>query len=300
MQPPTDGYEGSKQADEAAVTHLTVVETVVEEETVVYWQEDRRAAVHASVAWLLLDRARSMMSLLVVAAFALTFLAQPFRIPSESMERTLLVGDFLLVNKAIYGPAGMWGWLLPYREPRRGDVVVFRFPLDPDDHVVKRVIGSSGDLIHLHDDVVYRNGVPLREPYTAQPAGSFHSGYDAFRDDFPVARFTDPGVDAHWWTVLQRGVVHGELTVPSQHFFVMGDNRDHSRDSRYWGYVPRENIVGMPLLIYFSVREPSRTDPPPQPVIQRGQGAENDRLAKSEGNRLLDFARWDRTLRVVY
>ena len=276
--PPVDGRENVQPV------------TIVEEEIVVWIEEERRVSTHPSIAWLLLDRARSMMFLLIIAVFALTFLAQPFRIPSESMERTLLVGDFLLVNKAIYGPAGAWGWLLPYREPLRGDVVVFRFPLDPDDHVVKRVIGAPGDRIHLRDGVVYRNGTPLDEPYTKEPALVYRLGYDAFRDDFPVARFTDPGVDAHWWMVVKQTAANGEITVPEQRYFVMGDNRDHSRDSRYWGYVPRENIVGMPLVIYFSVREPSRTDAPMAP---------NDRLGKSEGSRLLDFARWERTLRVV-
>jgi signal peptidase I len=298
MNAQPDGHDASMDSLDAPAPDAESVEvrslTIVEEEIVVEVRRQAPPPLHSGVSWLLLDRARSMMSLLVVAVFALTFLAQPFRIPSESMERTLLVGDFLLVNKAIYGPAGVWGWLLPYREPLRGDIVVFRFPLDPEDHVVKRVIGVTGDRLHLRDGVVYRDGTPLQEPYTIERPDVYRPGYDAFRDDFPVARFTDPGVDAHWWMVVQRTERNNEIVVPAGSYFVMGDNRDHSRDSRYWGYVPREDIVGMPMLIYFSVREPSRTDPPR--AVEAGG---NDRLGKSEGSGFLDFARWERTLRVV-
>ena len=267
-----------------------VVEQVVVEQVFL----PRRPRVHHVLAWMFLDRARSMLSLLVIAVFALTFILQPFRIPSESMERTLLVGDFLLVNKARYGPAGPWAWLLPYRTPRRGDIVVFRFPLNAEEHVVKRVIGAPGDRIHMQSGIVYRNGTALQEPYTAQP-GSRSSERDIFRDDFPAARFTDPGVDAHWWAQLKRSLVPGsssagDVPVPQGNYFVMGDNRNHSRDSRYWGFVPVENIVGLPMLIYFSVREPSRTDP----------AGPDDKLAKSALGQALDFARWERTLRVVY
>ena len=277
--------------------------TVIEETTVIVVEEEvflfRQPRIHHVLSWMLLDRARSMLSLLVIAVFVLTFLMQPFRIPSESMERTLLVGDFLLVNKARYGPAGPWRWLLPYRVPQQGDIVVFRFPLNAEEHVVKRIIGAPGDRVHMQDGIVYRNSVALQEPYTAQPPGSRGSEPDLFRDNFPAARFTDPGVDAHWWAQLRRSLVPGvspagDLPVPPASYFVMGDNRNHSRDSRYWGFVPVENIVGLPMLIYFSVREPSRTDPSPAP------GSANDKLAKSAAGELLNFARWERTLRVVH
>jgi signal peptidase I len=272
---------------------LTVTTVVVEEEiTVVEMRTAPRTRLHHVIAWLLLDRLRSLLTLFVLAVFVLTFIVQPFRIPSESMERTLLVGDFLLANKSIYGPAGKWSWLLPYRPPQQGDIVVFHFPLDPDDHVVKRVIGVAGDRVHLRGGIVYRDDAPLDEPYTVQQVASgYRAQSDAFRDDFPAAQFTDPGVDAHWWTRVEHSPIHGEVMVPPGQYFVMGDNREHSRDSRYWGFVPRENVVGMPMLIYFSVRQPSRFDGPVPP---------DDRLGKSEGSRLLDFARWDRTLRVVH
>ena len=235
-----------------------------------------------------IDALRSLVSMIIIALFVLTFVLQPFRIPSESMERTLLVGDFLLVNKAIYAPPGRFPWLLPYRNPRRGDVVVFRFPLDPEDYVVKRVIGLPGDRIHLEHGVVYRNGEALREPYAV-----FEPAYrDSFRDNFPVGAYSDPGVDIRWWRTLRADVQNGEIAVPPGNYFVMGDNRNHSRDSRYWGFVPRSAILGRPFLIYFSLREPSTTDLAPLP---------DDRLGHDNGpvNGIVDFARWDRMFHIV-
>ncbi len=234
------------------------------------------------------DTVRSLSSMVVVALFILTFVAQPFRIPSESMERTLLVGDFLLVNKVLYAPPGIFAKLLPYREPRREDVVVFRFPLDPDDYVVKRIIGIPGDRLHLAGGVVYRNGVALREPYAVyEPAYR-----DNFRDNFPAGAYTDPGVDMRWWESLRAHTRGGDLVVPPGEYFVMGDNRNHSRDSRYWGFVPRAAILGRPFLIYFSLREPSATDVPTLPDDTLGH--ENDPV-----NGVVDFARWDRMFRIV-
>ena len=201
----------------------------------------------------LLDTLRSLLTIIVIALFVLTFLVQPFRIPSESMERTLLVGDFLLVNKAVYGPAGGWRWLLPYEPVKRGDVIVFHFPLDPSDHVVKRVVGVPGDRVRLQNGVVCINGQKQSEPYAI-----FEGSYqDSFRDQFPARLYTDPGVDTQWWIRMRQAVQNGELVVPPGMYFVLGDNRNHSRDSRYWGFVPRANVVGLPVLIYFSLEEPS-------------------------------------------
>ena len=111
-----------------------------------------------------LEMARSLLSVVVIALFILTFIVQPFRIPSESMEHTLLVGDFLLVNKIAYAPAGIWKWLMPYRQIHRGDIVVFHYPPNPPEHVVKRVIGLPGDHIHLENGRVYVDGQRIREP----------------------------------------------------------------------------------------------------------------------------------------
>ncbi|HTV82638.1 MAG TPA: signal peptidase I [Acidobacteriaceae bacterium] len=234
-----------------------------------------------------LDIIRSLFRVIVAAVFVITFIAQPFRIPSESMEHTLLVGDFLLANKMIYAPPGPWRWLLPYREPERGDVIVFHYPVKPSEHVVKRVIGLPGDSVHLQDGIACINGVPLDEPYV-----SFEPAYsDEYRDDFPQRLYTDPGVDPAWWREMQSDVHAGELLVPPGDYFVLGDNRNFSRDSRYWGFVPRQNIVGRAFLIYFSLRKPSATDPTQNVIL----GKNADLL-----DRLKYFARWDRIGRVVH
>lgn len=236
----------------------------------------------------LLDTFRSLLSIIVIAVFVLTFVVQPFRIPSESMERTLLVGDFLLVDKSVYGLPGLWKWLLPYQPVQRGDVIVFHFPLDPSDHVVKRVVGIPGDRIHLQNGVVYRNGQRQNEPFAI-----FEGAYqDNFRDQFPATLYTDPGVDTHWWMQMRQDVRNGELIVPAGMYFVLGDNRNHSRDSRYWGFVPRANVVGLPFLIYFSLHEPSAT---------ASNSLPDDRLnhEKSPMDTVMDFARWSRMLRVI-
>lgn len=236
----------------------------------------------------LLEMARSLASVVVVAMFILTFIVQPFRIPSESMEHTLLVGDFLLVNKTAYAEPGPWGWLMPYRGVQRGEIVVFHYPDNPPEHVVKRVIGLPGDHVHLENGIAWVNGRPLQEPYTVfEPAWS-----DNFRDNFPTRLYTDPGVDPQWWMQMRREVRDGDLVVPPGEYFVLGDNRNFSRDSRYWGFVPRANIVGRPFIVYFSLREPSATD-----VRQDA----DDRLGQKSGilGRIEEFARWNRFLRVI-
>jgi signal peptidase I len=235
-----------------------------------------------------LEMARSLTSVVVVALFILTFVVQPFRIPSESMEHTLLVGDFLLVNKTSYAPAGMWQWVLPYHRIRRGDIVVFHFPLDPSLHVVKRVIGLPGDHVHLDNRQVWVNGVPIREPYvTYEPAYA-----DDYRDNFPTELYSDPGVSPQWWMEMRRDVQSGDLVVPAGDFFVLGDNRNFSSDSRYWGFVTQDHIVGRPFVIYFSLREPSATDVAELPDDRLGQKS-------SPLDRIEAFARWDRFMRVV-
>jgi signal peptidase I len=235
-----------------------------------------------------MEMTRSLLIVLVIALFILTFVVQPFRIPSESMERTLLVGDFLLVNKAAFAPPGHWSWLLPYHDIARGDVIVFHFPPNPPEHVVKRVIGIPGDHVHLENGLAWVNGQRLDEPYAVfEPASA-----DDFRDSFPTPLYTDPGVDPAWWMEMRREVRAGDLVVPAGEYFVLGDNRNFSRDSRYWGFVPRDHIVGRPFVIYFSLREPSATDLAELPDDRLGQ--KNDPLTRIE-----DFARWNRFLRVV-
>jgi signal peptidase I len=230
----------------------------------------------------------STLRTVIVALFVLTFVLQPFLIPSESMERTLLVGDFLLFNKQVYAPAGWLGrHLLPYHEVSRGDIVVFHHPNPP--LLVKRVVGVPGDRLRIDNGRVTVNGQQLAEPYAAfEPAPP-----NPFRDNFPADVYTDPQVDPDWWRQMQSLTRDGELVVPKNEYFVLGDNRNHSKDSRFWGFVPREDIVARPLVIYFSLDRPSTTDV---------QVAHDDRLGHDRelAERLKGFARWKRIFRVVH
>jgi len=230
----------------------------------------------------------TLLSLVVIALFLNTFVLQPYLIPSESMERTLLVGDFLLVNKQVYAPAGRLSrWLLPYRDVARGDIVVFHHPQPP--YLVKRVVGVPGDRLRIVNGLVTVNGQTLDEPYAAfEPAPP-----NPFRDDFPAKVYTDPAVDPAWWEQMRSLTRDGELVVPEGAYFVLGDNRNHSRDSRFWGFVPRADIVARPLFIYFSVARPSTTDV---------QQAADDRLGNDRqiSAKVTGFARWKRIFHVVH
>lgn len=239
------------------------------------------------------DWAGSVQSLLVtvvIAVFVITFVVQAFQIPSESMENTLLIGDYLLVDKVHFARGGFWGHILPYSGIQRGDIIVFHYPVHPSQHFVKRVVGVPGDRIHLADKHVFVNGVPVEEPY-AQYKSHLR---DAYRDDFPNSEFLSAGVEARWWLQMRELVHRGELVVPPGQYFVLGDNRDESLDSRYWGFVPRENIVGRPLLIYWSVSSPEDDSrfPPDQ----------GDKLSRFTYalTHLFTVTRWDRTFRLVH
>ena len=234
----------------------------------------------------------SLLQTVVAALFVLTFVLQPHLIPSESMERTLLVGDFLLVNKQVYAPPGsLTRWLLPYHDVERGDIVVFHHPKPP--FLVKRVVGIPGDRLRIEDGRVTVNGLPLDEPYAAfEPAAR-----NPFRDEFPAKVYTDPQVDPAWWRQMQSLTSDGELVVPKGEYFVLGDNRNHSLDSRFWGFVPQAEIVARPLVIYFSLSRPSSTD-----VDQASLEAADDRLGHDRqlSARLTGFARWKRIFHVVH
>ncbi len=193
---------------------------------------------------------KSILEIVVFAVFLITFVVQPFRIPSGSMEPTLRVGDFLLVDKQAYGPAGVLDrLLLPPTQVRRGDLVVFHYPVDPGLHLVKRVVGLPGDRIRLREGRVLVDGQPLSEPYAYYSP----SRPNGFRDDFPSLLEADPNVDLRWWIELRKTVRGADVLVPPNEYFVMGDNRNDSEDSRYWGFVPRNAIVGRPLLVYFTL-----------------------------------------------
>lgn len=185
---------------------------------------------------------------IILLLFGTTTLVQAFVIPTGSMEDTLLIGDHLLVDKLAYAPTGPASrYLLPYSDVKRGDIIVFRYPVDIKQTFVKRVIGIPGDRIHLVHKEVYRNGTKLDEPYKFNKTDYF----EPYRDDFPAAppnaQVLDRGMG-----MIERDVNNGEVIVPDGNYFAMGDNRDSSLDSRYWGFVPRENIIGKPLIIYWS------------------------------------------------
>jgi signal peptidase I len=230
---------------------------------------------------------QSLSVTIVIAIFVITFLLQAFQIPSESMENTLLVGDYLLVDKAHYGHAGIWGHLLPYREIQRGDIIVFRYPVHPTQHFVKRVVGVPGDRVHLVNKRVFVNDRPTEETYVVYNG----HGPDVYRDDFPSPDHAGGSVEARWWLEMRKYIRNGELLVPPGSYFVLGDNRDESLDSRYWGFVPRENIIGRPLFIYWSMQHPDFD----------GAASPDGTLARFAYvmTHLLHFTRWDRTFRIV-
>ena len=177
----------------------------------------------------------SVVIAVILALFVRTFVVQAFKIPTGSMENNLLIGDHLLVNKFVYGPAptGIERTLLPIGTIKRGEVLVFKYPEQPDRDFIKRVIGLPGETLEVRQKKVYINGKPLDEPYThflTAPTGS------AFHEE----------------TSFDVREQYGPVTVPPGHYFMMGDNRDNSQDSRYWGFLPRENIKGRALLIYWS------------------------------------------------
>jgi len=236
-----------------------------------------------------LESIQSLATLIIIALFIITFTFQPFRIPSRSMEPTLLVGDFLLVNKEVSKDSWM-SLIAPTYQIHRGDLVVFHFPVDSALHLVKRVIGLPGDRIRMHDGRAWINGQPLNEPYAIFRA----EAADSYRDEFPRLGSIDPNVDSRWWIQLRSLVNDGEITVPPDSFFVLGDNRDDSDDSRYWGFVSRAAIVGKPFLIYFSVRTPEGTRTDSRLPQNAGAGA------PGKLDSVMAFARWDRAMRVIH
>jgi signal peptidase I len=195
----------------------------------------------------------SLLVTVILALFGTSFVVQAFKIPSQSMERTLLVGDHLLVNKFIFGGRGRWyDKFLPYRALQRGDIIVFKYPYQDHPHFVKRVIGLPGDHLKIVDQQVYINDKPLNEPYVVHDPSS---GYDPLNYSFPPVGsqiYMSP-VQPEWAHDIRKYIQGDELVVPPDRYFAMGDNRDHSLDSRYWGFVDRDAIMGRPFLIYWSV-----------------------------------------------
>jgi signal peptidase I len=195
----------------------------------------------------------SLLVTVILALFGTSFIVQAFKIPSASMETTLLIGDHLLVNKFIFGGQGAWyEKLLPYRALQRGDIIVFKFPYQDHQHFVKRIIGLPGDRVRIEDQRVFINGKVLNEPYVVHDSAA---GYDPLNYSFPPKGsqlYTTP-VQPEWAHEIGKYVKGNEIIVPPEKYFAMGDNRDHSLDSRYWGFVDRNAIMGRPFLIYWSV-----------------------------------------------
>lgn len=230
---------------------------------------------------------QSLACTIVIAIFVITFIVQAFQIPSESMERTLLIGDYLLVDKAHFGSSRVWNWMMPYRPIRRQDIVVFRYPVNPHQHFVKRVMAVPGDHVRLVNKHVYVNGVAQDDAYA-----TFNwSWRNRFRDNFPNGGFYGDGITPQWFVQAQKLLDNGELVVPEGSYFVMGDNRDDSYDSRYWGFVPQENVVGRPLVIYWSMEHPDR--------VEAG-GVTSDKLSSLTLNitQMFKSLRWRRMWRV--
>lgn len=203
------------------------------------------------VAW---EWTKSIAVAFVLFLVIRTFLVQAFKIPTGSMEDTLLIGDFLLVNKAVYGAQvpGTGVRLPGFDEVDRGDIVVFVYPdpyneYEPDPDYVKRVIGLPGDTLEMRDKALFVNGRRQVEPYVRHVDGQD----EQYRPQFAWQRqFLTADVDAEAYRPSRDD--WGPIVVPPDHYFVMGDNRDNSADSRYWGFVPEEAIKGQPLIVYFS------------------------------------------------
>lgn len=197
----------------------------------------------------------SLAAVLVTGLFIITFVVQAFEIPSSSMEKTLLIGDHVFVNRVQFAPKSKWiGPLLPYRDVHFRDIVVFLSPQTPGLYVVKRIIGVPGDRIHLRNGVVYRNGQALDEPYVDHDRDTS----DSYRNDFPAIPPPpeDLNIWSDWASVLPSYIQGDDIVVPPDHYFAMGDHRGVSLDSRYWGFIPKQNVIGRPMFIYWSFETP--------------------------------------------
>jgi signal peptidase I len=232
----------------------------------------------------------SLAAVLVTGLFIITFVVQAFEIPSSSMEDTLLIGDHVFVNRVQFAPETRWvGPLVPYRDIHRGDIVVFLSPAQPGLYVVKRIMGIPGDRIHLRDGVVYRNGEKLNEPYV------IHNGadYNPYRDNFPAEPPPEySNVTPEWQLTLPQHIQGEDLVVPYDSYFGMGDNRDVSLDSRFWGFIPKQNVIGRPMFIYWSFQTP-------RDQYEHTAISERLKFLAHVVIHFFDETRWRRTLRVV-
>ena len=229
-----------------------------------------------------------MAVVLATGLFIVTFCLQAFEIPSPSMVKTLLIGDHVFVDRVSVALKTNWMPLIPYREIQHGDIVVFISPVQPGLHVVKRIIGLPGDRIHLKDGVVYRNGERLNEPYVIHSLGD----QVPYRDDFPSVPPTYASVDGVWHVQLSSFIQGEDLVVPPDSYFGMGDNRDVSYDSRYWGFIPKANVIGRPMFIYWSFETPERQ-------YEKTDMASRVGFIFHIVLHFFDQTRWSRTFRLV-
>ncbi len=210
----------------------------------------------------------------ILSLFVRTWVVQAFKIPTGSMENNLLIGDHLLVNKFVSGPtaSGLERSLLPMRDPRRGDVIVFKYPDEPERDFIKRVIGLPGETLELRNKKVYINGQPLDEPYV---------------------HFLETSADAQEVTSFDVRERYGPVRIPEGQYFVMGDNRDNSQDSRYWGFLPRHYVKGRALMIYWSY------DSGPEEYVETGLGGTIKRLF-SVVTHFFTRTRWERIFNQIH
>lgn len=260
-------------------------------------EQKDQAAAKADQSETPLESLASICSVLVVFLFVTTFIFQNFEIPSGSMEKTLLIGDHVLVDRISFAPPTPWAPFVHYRDVRHDDVIVFFKPNAevPGMFLVKRAIGLPGDHLHLNSGILYRNGVIQDEPFAAKPAdnGNPQDAFEPYRDDFPDAPPSPyDQVSALWANDMPSHIQDGSLVVPPGKVFAMGDNRTNSLDSRFWGFAPRANIVGRPLFVYWSFKTPED---------EMDKQSIGDRVA-FVGHIILHFfgqTRWNRTLHLI-
>jgi signal peptidase I len=241
-----------------------------------------------------LEGLASLCGVFAVALFVMAFVFQNFVVPTSSMASTLMVGDHVVAERAELAPASDWAPFMRYRDVHRGDIVAFyKPPAEVDgEHIilVKRVIGVPGDHLHLRKGIVYLNGVAQDEPRTVKTTSA---NYAAYIDEFPLVPPAEvPNVTAEWSVELHDFVHDGDLVVPADKYFVMGDNRPNSLDSRFWGFVPRENIVGRPLFVYWSFDMPENGELK-QPLSEQATSTMHEVV------HFFDKTRWRRTFHRV-
>ncbi len=243
-----------------------------------------------------LEAVASMAVVLVVGLFLFGFVFQNFMIPSGSMKNTLLVGDHVVVDRITFSPPTRWAPFVHYRPVERGDIIVFLkpHPGHPDFILVKRAVAVAGDHLHLEHGRVYVNGIAQPQPFAVGPDdGNPSHAYEPYRDDFPrVTPSPYALLTALWREDLPSHIQNGELVVPPGAVFAMGDNRTESLDSRYWGFVPVENIEGTPEFVYWSFKTPEERD------IQASAGGPTG-FFLHEVTHFFSETRWARTFHIT-